>query len=177
MWWIGRILSNKTPYHKQWQNSVLKLSKLFGIISTVAFLLAVVSVVLPFGSAMAGLRISNVRTSSGSQSTIPSSLNVTNKGLLAIDGVYVRALVLAPSGIQLSSVTAGPVDLPPGSTIPVAIALVNGTAISGLVPSSFGNYTSVMLEATAGANFGGIIPVSVVADFNITSQSSADSTG
>ena len=143
----------------------------------VVFILAMVSVVLPFGSAIAGLRISNGSSSSGTQSTIPSSLNVTNKGLLAIDGVYVRASVLAPNGIQLSSVTAGPVDLPPGTTIPVAIATVNGTAISGLVPSSFGNYTSVMFEATARANFGGIIPVSVVADFNITSQSRADSSG
>jgi hypothetical protein len=134
-------------------------------------------VILPFGSAIAGLRISNGTTSSGVQSAIPSRLNVTNKGILAIDGVYVRASVLAPNGIQLSSVTAGPVDLPPGSTIPVAIALVNGTAVSGLVPSSFGNYTSVMLEATARANFGGIIPFSVVANFNITSAGSTYSSG
>jgi hypothetical protein len=150
----------------------LKLSRLLGILSVVFLIIAILTVVLPLYSATRVSITSPQTGSSQNPGSIPTTYYVTNNGFLGIDGVYLDVTVLTPSGIQLYSVTTGPVDIPPGSTVTVHIATPNVTSFSSNV-AAFSGLTSVDLAAKFTVNLGGLIPISATADFKVPINSTS----
>ena len=134
-----------------------------GVLSILMLLFAILSLVLPIVSVATGLSISSPQTSQGS---LPKSLTITNHGFLAVSGVYVSVDLVSSNGTTISTVTLGPANIPPGSTVPLNIV----ESVNGLP-----NGTSYRVDATARANLGGIIPISVSADFTGTNTNSTGS--
>jgi len=153
----------------------LKLRTLFGVLSFVMWLLALLTIVLPIVSIVAG-GIAVTATQSSSTSTsggIPTSYQVSNHGFLPITGVYLGVHALYPNGTALYSVTAGPVDLSPGSTVQIDIATSSLPYLSSNSSSLLAGQSSVTLHATASATLGGLIPISATANFRIALNGSS----
>jgi hypothetical protein len=155
----------------------LKLRTLFGILSIVMWLLAILTIVLPIASiVVGGIGVTPSQSSSSSTSgQIPTSYQVSNHGFLPINGVYLDVEALYPNGTQLYSITAGPVNITPGSTVQINIATSSLPVFSSNSSSLLAGQSSVVLQATATANLGGLIPISATANFRISLNSSSPS--
>lgn len=123
------------------------------------FVFAILSLVLPASSILYGVRIST----SQSGTTIPTSVILSNNGFLPVNDISLMVTMWAPNGTTISTITLGPVNVPAGQTVPLSIAQ------SG-INTSFNNTSGlpyITLRADATVNLGGLIPVSVTADFKI----------
>ena len=153
----------------------MKLRTLFGVLSTVMWLLAILTIVLPIVSiVVGGIAVTPIQTSPSSTSgQIPTSYQVTNHGFLPINGVYLGVEAFYPNGTQLYSITAGPVSITPGSTVQIDVATSSLPSFSSNSSSLLSGQSSITLKATAEANLGGLIPISGTADFRISLNSSS----
>jgi len=143
----------------------MRLSRPFGILSIVFLLLAILTVALPIYSTATGLRVSSNQQGTGSsQGNVPTSFKVSNNGFLGVDGLFVNVNAFAPNGTQLYSVTVGPLDVPPGATVPVSITLPNISSFTRTNGTVFAGLANVTLKLTARVNLGGLIPISTTAD-------------
>jgi len=155
----------------------LKLRTLFGVLSTVMWLLAILTILLPIVSIVIG-GIAVAPSKSGSSSTsgqIPTSYQVSNHGFLPINGVYLSVEAFYQNGTQLYSITAGPVNITPGSTVQIDVATSSIPSFSSNSSSLLAGQSSITLKAMAGANLGGLIPISATANFRISLNSSSPS--
>ena len=139
---------------------------MLGILSILVWLGAVLTVALPLVSMVYPSPISisanqAQQPSGGAQLSVAPSYTVTNHGFLPIDGLYVNVVGLNPDGSQLFAVKTGPVDLTPGSSTQVQIS----TGMPSVSPGSQAAQSGVTLELTATANLGGLIPITVTANF------------
>lgn len=134
----------------------MNTSQVVGILSALMLVFAFLSVALPVASVATGLSISANQTSAGG---LPTVLKVTNRGFMPVDNVYLSVVTLSSNGTRISSVNLGPIDILTGASVPLDI----NESVYG-VPSS----TGYRVVATAGANLGGILPISVSANFTIS---------
>ncbi len=146
----------------------MKLRTTLGILSAVAWVAAMLTVLLPIVSvAMPGaLSVTPDQTSPGSgqaQLSIPPGYTVANKGFLPIDGVYLDVVGFYPNGTQAFSVKSGPVNLPPGAVTEMSVV----ATLPRFSPNSTGALNDITLQATATATLGGLIPVSADADLRV----------
>jgi hypothetical protein len=147
----------------------MRLSRVFGILSLLMFILAILSLVLPAYSILSGVRI----TTNGGNNSIPTSVILSNNGFLPVNDISLMVTMTAPNGTTISKISLGPLDVPAGQTVPLTIAQ------SG-VDTNFNNTSGlsyVTLQATATVNLGGLIPVSVAADFRIVPSNSTNPGG
>jgi len=153
----------------------LKLRTLFGVLSIVMWLLAILTIVLPIASVViGGIAVTPTQSSSTSTSgQIPTSYQVSNHGFLPMNGVYLSVEAFYANGTQLYSVTAGPVNITPGSTVQIDVATSSLPSFSSNSSSLLAGQSSITLEAMAGANLGGLIPISVTANFRISLNGSS----
>ena len=147
----------------------MKLSRVFGIVSLLMFIFAILSLVLPAYSILSGVRISENQPSN----SIPTAVILTNHGFLPVNDISMMVTMTAPNGTTISTVSLGPVDVPAGSTVPLNIAQLGFSA--GFNNTSGLSY--VTIHADASVNLGGLIPVSVTADFRITPGNSSSGGG
>jgi hypothetical protein len=147
----------------------MRPSKVFGILSLLMFIFAILSIVLPAASILYGVRL-NVTTPSN---TIPTAVILSNSGFLPVNDISLTATMWAPNGTVISTISLGPVDVPAGQTVPLNIAQsgvnTNLNSTSGL--------SYVTLKADATVNLGGLIPVSVTANFKIVTSNGSGGGG
>ena len=148
----------------------MRLSRVFGVISAVMFILAILSVVLPAYSVLSGVRITE---NGGNGNSIPTAVILTNHGFLPVDDISMMVQMIAPNGTTISTVSLGPVDVPAGATVPLNIAQLGFS--SGFNGTSGLPYVNI--HASASVNLGGLIPVSVTADFKVVPSNSSTGGG
>jgi len=149
----------------------MRPSRPFGVLSIVFLLLALLTVLLPVYSTASGLRISSSQQGpESSQGSVPTSFKVSNNGFMGVDGVFVNVNAFAPNGTQLYSVTVGPLDVPPGATVPVSITLPSISSFTSTNGTVFAGLANVTLKLTARVNLGGLIPISTTADVVVQLQ-------
>ncbi len=123
------------------------MSRVCGVLSVLFFLIAVITVVLPFysvGTAVASVleSYSGAGNSSASSSPfsgfatcsegpgdMPVSCVLTNKGVLSLENMKVSAIAFAPNGTELIYATAGPVDVPAGGTGLLTVSVPSNTTL------------------------------------------------
>jgi hypothetical protein len=145
----------------------MRLSRVLGILSLLMFIFAILSIVLPAFSVISGVRIN---TSGNGSAGIPTSVLITNGGFLPVNGISLSVTMSAPNGTRISSISLGPVDVPAGATVPLNIVQSGTTQATA-------SLSFVTLKAVASVNLGGLIPVSVTADFTVVPGSSSSSGG
>ena len=139
------------------------------------WLLAILTIVLPIASmVVGGIAVTPSQSSSSSTSgQIPTRYQVSNHGFLPINGVYLSVEAFYPNGTQLYSITAGPVNITPGSTVQIDVATSSLPSFSSNGSSLLAGQSSITLKAMAAANLGGLIPISATAHFRISLNSSS----
>ena len=139
------------------------------------WLFAILTILLPIVSiAVGGIGITSSQSSSSSApNSIPTSYEVSNHGFLPISDVYLNVQALYLNGTKLYSITAGPVDITPGSTVQINIATSNLPSFSTNSSSLLAGQSSIILNATATANLGGLIPIAATANFRISLNSTS----
>jgi len=147
----------------------MRLSRVFGILSLLMFIFAILSIVLPAYSILSGVRIST----SGPSGAIPTAVIMTNHGFLPVNDISLTATMTAPNGTVISTISLGPVDVPAGATVPLNIAQTGVNA--GFNGTSSLPY--VTLQARASVDLGGLIPLSVTANFRIVPGNSSSTGG
>ncbi|MDG6985168.1 MAG: hypothetical protein JRM73_00275 [Nitrososphaerota archaeon] len=164
----------------------MRLRTLLGILSTLFWFVAILSVAVPVASvmmpgAMTVTPIQSAATSSGFQLSIPSGYDVSNHGFLPVDGVQLSVIGYYANGTQMFALTSGPLNLPPGATTTVSIAAhlpqfgnVTSPAQAQALQAA---YSNVSIKATASANLAGLLPISASADISVTSLFNSTSTG
>ncbi|GEM_PF-4136074 len=138
----------------------MRLSRVFGILSLLLFIFAILSFVLPAYSVVSGVHIN---TNGASSNSIPTAVILSNNGFLPVNDISLIITISAPNGTTISTISLGPVNVPAGTTFPLSIA--QSGINTGFNDTSGLSY--VTLQADASVNLGGIIPVSVTADFRI----------
>ncbi|MDG7011293.1 MAG: hypothetical protein JRN57_04145 [Nitrososphaerota archaeon] len=180
-------MSADSPYQAtRKEEPALRLRTLLGVLSTLFWFIAILSVAVPVASvmipgALAVTPLSNAGAPSGVQLSIPPGYVITNHGFLPIDGVQLVVVGHFANGSQLFSLTAGPVDLAPGQATTVNIAAtlpdIGNVTTPAQAQALQAEFSDVSITATASANLAGIIPISASADLSVSQLFNSTSLG
>lgn len=159
----------------------MRFSRLLGILVFVLWLLAILSVALPIYSASQLRLVGTPRQGPGPNScTLTYSIDIHNGGFLPLNDVYGN-LSFSVQGTRILSAGAGPVNIPPGSTVTIDVNFPN---ISASVPSptATSNCPSELLGLVGAqsadllgrftTNLGGLIPIAASVEATVPLNSS-----